>query len=87
METTQQEDLKRYIWIIQDWTARSLPDHILTVFNGLEDMDTESDKNLWDELNQAILNNKEFEWEPFQKYIEPFMGDEFWWKSIRSHRK
>ena len=91
MAETQEQTLKRYIWIIEDWHGNRLPDEIISVFFNLEELDQSKNKELWQQLKQAIKNNKEFEFEGFQldmqSLTERANQGYWWWKTIADHRK
>lgn len=85
MIETERQQLKRYISILKDWHGNMLPDHVLVVFDGLEELNQDKNPDLWAELDRVILENDEFNWKPFLDYIEPHKGNQQWWKSIFTH--
>ncbi len=67
MTKTEQEKLKPYISILKDWRGNRLPHEVVSVFNGLEDLNQDKNVDLtrlfWKLMNLAgthfwIISNR-----------------------------
>lgn len=86
MKNVEREELEYSIRTIKEWTADRLPDFIFNVFFDLEELDQSKNREFWGKLRQAIQENKEFDWRPFQDFMRSFAKREkrgyWWWKLI-----
>jgi hypothetical protein len=82
MAASEKEKLKRIIEEIEGWRATRPPEAIYSAFEFLEGLDQSKNADLWDELRQAIEENKDFKWKPFKDFMKPFSKrakEGFWW--------
>ena len=82
MAETERQKLERYISIIESWRATRPADEIWSVFSNLEELDQKKNEALWNELEEAIKENTNFKWKPFQEFMKPYRKRAkkgYWW--------
>ncbi|MFZ0390181.1 MAG: hypothetical protein WAN36_06950 [Calditrichia bacterium] len=81
MAETETETLERILFIIEDYTPARIPVEIEHVFLLLEDLNQETNKDLWEKIRQALAANPAFEDPDVRKFIirKDLAGRSRWW--------